>query len=169
MALTSVVEIRKQFVPGQISARLDDARQPRIIDIGFIAATALAAETQMNMAPLYSGVPVAQGRQAKAPGPGIFAITDAKKRQFKKPDDRGQHPFQGQTMTTKIDGNPGSYRRQHPGKQQHLIIFCFVADLPPSEMVAMLLATPFVPSGYLKVSERVWTDPHSRPGGRDHQ
>jgi hypothetical protein len=62
VALTGIVEILKEFIPGEVPTCLDDARKPRIIDIGFVAAAAFAAKTQMEMASLYSGVPVARGR-----------------------------------------------------------------------------------------------------------
>ena len=41
-----------RFIPRKVAARLDDARKTRIIDIGFVAAAALAAKTQINAASL---------------------------------------------------------------------------------------------------------------------
>jgi hypothetical protein len=54
-----------------------------------VSVAAFSAKTQMDVAPLYSRVSVAQGRQAKASvGPGIFAIANAKEAEFEKPNHR---------------------------------------------------------------------------------
>ena len=103
MALANIVEILKQFIPWKVATRLDDARKTRIIDIGFVAAAALAAKTEMNLVSLNLGMPVAQGCQAEAAvGLGIFAVAYAKQRQLQKPDDRGEHPLAWETVATQI-------------------------------------------------------------------
>ena len=110
VALAGIVYILKQFIAGEVPTCLDDTRKSRIIDIGFVAIAAFAAKTQMDVAPFYSGVPVAQGRQAKASiRLGIFAVANAKEAEFQKPNHRGKHPLAGQTVKTKISADPGSY------------------------------------------------------------
>jgi hypothetical protein len=51
VALASMVDILKELIAQKIPARLDDARQPRIINVGFVAAAAFAAEAQWMWLP----------------------------------------------------------------------------------------------------------------------
>jgi hypothetical protein len=60
MTLASIVEILEEFISREITARFDDARQTRIIEVGFVADAAFPTKTQPDMAPADVRVPIAQ-------------------------------------------------------------------------------------------------------------
>ena len=110
MAHAGIVEILEQLISRKVPARFDNAGKPWVVDIAVVPAAALAAKTEIDMASLNPGMPVAQGRQAKASiCLGIFAVANAKEAELQKPNHRGKHPLAGQTVTTEISADPGSY------------------------------------------------------------
>src|SRR5215469_13112400 len=170
MALANIVEILKQLKSRKVATRLDDARKARIIDIAFVPSATFTAKTQVNVGSLNLGMPIAQGRQAEAAvGLGIFAVAYAKRRQFQKPDNRGEHPLAWETVATQIRVDASPDQRQDAGKHQRLAVFGLVADFAPERMVTILLAPSLVSPGNLDVSEWVRIDPYRRPCRWNHQ
>src|SRR6516225_4534799 len=164
MALAGIVEILEQLISRKVPARFDNAGKPWVVDIAVVPAAALAAKTEIDMASLNPGMPVAQGRQAKASVRHcIFTIAYAKQCQFQKPDNRGQHTFAWETVTAQIFVDASPDQRQDASKHQRLAVFRLVADFAPARMVTILLAASLVPPSNLDVSQWVGADPYRRP------
>ena len=166
--LALLVDVLEQLVARQVAAILDDAGEPAVVDVGFVALAAFAAEADVDVAALDRDVAVAQRRQPEALVRfRVFGVADADQRHFHQADDRRQNLFARQAAALQIGLDAGADQRQDAGEGQQLGVFRLVAHLAPARMIAVLLAPLRVAAGRLQMAVRVRgrSTPRSRPAG----
>lgn len=100
---------------------------------------------------------------------GVGLAPDPEEAEIEKADRAGEHALASEA----VGGEPAArLRPQRPeggGEVEHALELLAVAPLAPGVVVQVLPPSGRVHSGGLEMAERIGTDPHVRPRGRNRQ
>src|ERR1700693_2262972 len=131
---------------------------------------ALAAEMQAYVIAVDIDMLLLQRSQAiRLIGLGVFLIACSNAGLVQQTDDGRDYLALRQTGSSKIFVYFLADLRKNGSKCQHAAVFGFIAHLPVTRMIAVLLAPARVPADSLDMTILDQADPNIFPGGRNDQ
>ena len=93
----------------------------------------------------------------------VFVVPHPDGRDVEEANHGGDNPFPTERAATHVAVDAPPDTRQRPGERREPVVLGLIAHLPPSRVVAVLLAPPGVSAGRLDVAVRRPADPDIRP------
>src|SRR5690242_15427258 len=133
MALTVIVDVLEQLIPGQVATAFDNAGKTAVVNVRLVVLTAFAAKADVDTAAFDRDMPVAQSGQAEALiRLVVLAVANTEECQLHQAHNGCEDPLTLQARPFEILLHSRSKLWQHTGENQELAVFRFVADFAPA-------------------------------------
>ena len=164
------VEVLEELLPRQVLASPHDRREAPVPQADLMLLPGLAPEPEPDRGTAHRGVTRPQrGQPERTIETGVLVVADPDEGRLEEPHDGGQDLVARQAGRREIPFAAGADPRQDAREIEQLPELGVVAVRTPARVIAVLLASPGVPTRRLEVTGRIGADPDIGPGGRDGQ